>query len=151
MRIRLIFAIVALSMLTACGGFRDSRLNPKNWFGRSQPAEQTSVAAEPADKRPLVDQVLSMQVESFPGGAIVRASGLPPTQGYWDAELVALPLDDTGKLVLEFHVFPPINGAAVVNQQSREITVAYSLSTIKLEGVSQIIVQGANNARASKR
>jgi hypothetical protein len=151
MRIRLIFAIVALSMLTACGGFRDSRLNPKNWFGRSQPADQASIVAEPADKRPLVDQVLTMQVESFPGGAIVRATGLPPTQGFWDAELVALPLDESGKLVLEFHIFPPVTAAAAVNQQSREITVAYSLSNIKLEGVTQIVVQGATNARASKR
>ena len=64
---------------------------------------------------------------------------------------MAQPLDEKGTLVLEFHVFPPAGAAAVVNQQSREITLAYSLSDIKLQQVNQIVVQGASNARASSR
>ena len=82
---------------------------------------------------------------------MVRATGLPPTQGFWSAELVPQPLDEKGTLVLEFHVFPPVGSAAVVNQQSREITVAYNLSDIKLQQINQIVVQGASNARASSR
>ena len=149
MRFRLPIAILALTAMTACGGF-SSRLNPFNWFKRSAPVEVVSTEA-PADPRPLVANVLSMKFESYPGGAIVRATGLPPTQGFWDAELVAQPLDEKGTLVLEFHVFPPAGAAGVVNQQSREITVAYNLSDIKLQQVNQIVVQGASNARASSR
>lgn len=147
----LIASLLCVALLSACG-FGQSRLNPLNWFGRSQPAETVGLlTTAPADPRPLVAQVLTMSIEPFPGGALVRATGLPPTQGFWDAELVALPVDDTGTLVLEFHIFPPVARAGVVNQQSREVTVAYSLSDIKLEGISQIIVQGAGNARASRR
>ena len=91
------------------------------------------------------------RLESYPGGAIVRATGLPPSQGWWEAELVPQPVDENGTLVLEFHVFPPITATGVVNQQSREITVAYNLSNIKLDGISNIVVQGANNARSSRR
>ena len=147
----LIASLLCVALLSACG-FGQSRLNPLNWFGRSQPTETVGLlTTAPADPRPLVAQVLTMSIEPFPGGALVRATGLPPTQGFWDAELVALPVDDTGTLVLEFHIFPPVARAGVVNQQSREVTVAYSLSDIKLEGISQIIVQGAGNARASRR
>ena len=151
MRLPLTAALIALTLLSACGGLRDSRLNPFNWFGRSQPAAQVQVAAAPTDPRALVDQVLSLQVEAYPGGAIVRAKGLPPTQGYWEAELVARPLDENGVLVLDFRVFPPTTAAGVVNQQSREITVAYNLSDIKLQGITEIVVQGAGNARSSRR
>ena len=135
--------------MTACGGF-SSRLNPFQWFKRSAPV--AVVATEtPADPRPLVADVLSMKIEAYPGGAIIRATGLPPTQGYWSAELIPQPVDEKGTLVLEFHVFPPAGAAAGVNQQSREITVAYNLSDTRLQAVNQIVVQGANNARASSR
>jgi len=149
MRFRLTVAVVALTALTACGGF-SGKLNPFNWFKRSAPVAvvQTDAAADP---RPLVAEVIAMQVESYPGGAIVRATGLPPTQGYWSAELVPRPVDEKGTLVLEFHVFPPVGAAAVVNQQSREITVAYNLSDIKLQQINEIVVQGGSNARSSRR
>ncbi|MDZ4309317.1 MAG: hypothetical protein U1A24_01975 [Cypionkella sp.] len=149
MRFRLPIAILALTAMTACGGF-SSRLNPFKWFKRSTPVEVVTTET-PADPRPLVANVLSMQIDSYPGGAIVRATGLPPTQGYWSAELVPQPLDENGTLVLQFHVFPPEAATAVVNQQSREITVAYNLSDIKLQQINQIVVQGASNARASSR
>jgi hypothetical protein len=38
-----------------------------------------------------------------------------------------------------------------VNQQSREITAAISLSNIKLDGIREIVVQGETNARSSRR
>ena len=149
MRFRLPIAILALTAMTACGGI-SSRLNPFKWFKRSAPSQVVSLET-PSDPRPLVANVLSMQIDAYPGGAIIRATGLPPTQGYWSAELVPRPVDEKGTLVLEFHVFPPEGATAVVNQQSREITVAYNLSDIKLQAVNQIVVQGASNARASRR
>ena len=143
--------LVSLIALSACAGLRKSKVNPFNWFGRSQETAVVTSAEAPADQRLLIEQVLDMKVEQFPGGAIVRAVGLPPTQGYWDAELVAQPQDGSGKLVLDFRVFPPVGTAAVVNQQSREVTVGLRLSNIKLEGISQIVVQGSKTARVARR
>jgi hypothetical protein len=142
---------VSLVALSACAGVRDSKVNPFNWFKKSRPEPVMAMPVAPVDDRMLVENVLSLAVEPFPGGAIIRATGLPPTQGYWDAELVAQPVDDNGKLVLEFRIFPPVTPAGVVNQQSREVVAGLRLSNIKLDGVRQIVVQGASNARSSSR
>jgi hypothetical protein len=150
MRLPLLAALATVTALTACGGFRESRLNPFNWFGRSQQVA-TVAPDETGDKRPLVDNVLSMVVEKTPGGAIVRATGISPTQGYYDAELVARPLDENGVLVYDFRIMPPPFSKPVGVNRTREVTVAAALSNIKLDVISQIVVQGANNARSSGR
>ena len=138
-------------VLAACGGFRDSKLNPFNWFGRSEEVEKVALPVAPADQRGLVQQVISLQVEEVPSGAIVRATGLPPTQGYWEAELVAQPVDENGRLVLEFRIFPPIKTMPAGTQPSREVVVATYLSAYKLASIREIVVQGATNARAARR
>ncbi len=152
MRLPVTAALIAVTLLVSCGAIRESRLNPLNWFGKSREVEQTAVVSQaPQDPRNLVQTVLSMAVEPFPGGAIIRATGLPPTQGWWSAELVARPVDENGVLVLDFRVFAPPTPKPVVNQQSREITAAISLSNIKLDGIREIVVQGETNARSSRR
>ncbi len=151
MRLPLIAALTAVMLLQACGGFRESRINPLNWFGRSAPVPVIAVADAPADARAQVQEVVSMAVDPYPGGAIVRATGLPPTQGYWEAELVARPVDENGVLVYDFLVFPPLTTKNAGPQQSREIAVGANLSTRELAGISQIVVQGLTNARASRR
>jgi hypothetical protein len=148
---RLTATLLITLILAGCGGFRDSKLNPFNWFGRSEEAEKVALPVVPDDPRGLVATVLTLNVEETAGGAIIRATGLPPTQGYWDAELVAQPVDENGRLVLEFRIFPPIERKAVSTQVSREVVVALFLSNIKLDQVSEIIVQGATNARATRR
>lgn len=137
--------------LAGCGRIRESRLNPFNWFGRSQEAEKVALPEAPKDPRALVQTVLSLTVEETSGGAIVRATGLPPTQGWWDAELVAQPLDENGRLVLDFRIFPPIESTRAGTPPSREVVVALFLTAFKLETVREIIVQGETNARASRR
>ena len=99
----------------------------------------------------LVADVTGLVIEPFPGGVLVRATGLPPSQGFWDAELVARPIDDKGVLIYDFRVFPPLQTTAANRPQSREITVATSISDSKLQTITQIVVQGANNARSSRR
>lgn len=150
MRLPLLAALATVTALTACGGFRESRLNPLNWFGRSQEVQPLAVAKD-EDPRPLVNNVLSMVVEQTPGGAIVRATGLSPTQGYYKADLVELPIDENGVLVYEFRITPPPTEKPVGANRTREVTVAAYLSSFKLEGISRILVQGANNARSSGR
>ncbi len=152
MRRPLLAAMTALLVLQACGGGFSASLNPFNWFKRSAPAavvvEETG---KPADPRPLVDQVISLNIDSYPGGAIVRATGLPPTQGWWDAELVERPIDENGVLVFDFYVFPPKGVPAGGPQQSREIAVAANVTDRDLASITQIVVQGANDARSARR
>lgn len=146
------FVFLGLAVAVAgCAGVRQSKLNPFNWFRKSQPRETIVLPGEKKDPRPLVDTVLSMTVEPIPGGAVVRARGVTPTQGWWDAELVPQELDDKGILVYEFRLLPPPDRADVNTQQSREIDVAIYISDVKLEAVREIVVQGASNARSARR
>lgn len=148
MKTPLIVALCSVLVLGAC----QSRLNPFNWFGRSAPVEKVLITdAEVADPRLLVDEVLSLDIEAFPGGAIIRAEGRTPTQGYWDAELVARPIETEGVLIYDFRLLPPVERTDVNTQRSRQVAVAVSLSTIKLDGIREIVVQGARNARAVRR
>ncbi len=151
-------AMIALLALSACGGFRDSRLNPFNWFGRSEAraatAAQRAAFERPADPRPLVDQVTGMVIERVPGGAILRATGLPPLQGYWDAELVEVrrgPEDDAETLTFDFRLAPPPWTTNAGPPRSREVVVATFLTDNKLAGIRVIIVRGARTERVVRR
>ena len=152
MRLSLTLALTAVMVLTSCGAIRESRLNPLNWFGgsREAQADEFGVPAK-IEARPLVDQVVSMSIEQTPYGAIVRATGLSPSQGYYDAELVARPLDENGVLVYDFRLMPPPGPMPAGAPRTREVTVAAHLSKIKLASISEIVVQGAQNARSSRR
>jgi hypothetical protein len=142
--------------LSGCGRLRESRLNPFNWFGRS--VERTAPvtadgSAAPTDNRILVSQVTALQVDQMPGGAVIAATGLPPTQGWWDAELV--PENDgepvEGVMTYRFVVAePPFRNREGV-PQSREVTAGAFLSDIKLEAISEIVVLGESNSRVSRR
>ncbi len=148
MKTPLLAALMMVVLLGAC----QSRLNPFNWFGRSAPVEKVLITeTEAADPRALVAEVLSLVIEPFPGGAIVRAEGRTPTQGWWEAELVARPIEKEGVLVYDFRLLPPIVRTDVSTGRSRQVAVAVSLSDIKLGGIREIIVQGASNARAVRR
>ena len=144
---RPLLAMLALTLATgACG-----RLNPGNWFAASTPAPVSAPNdALPADPRPLIAQVTSLGIEETPDGAIVRATGLPPTQGYWQAALVPRPVQD-GVLVFDFRAVPPITAQPVSTPASREVTVAAALGAANLAGLRQIVVQGEANALASAR
>lgn len=152
MRIPLLAGLAALMLLPACG----SRLNPLNWFGPRERAER-SVEADaglpgaPVDRRALVAQVTKAVLEPMAGGLILRATGLPPTQGYWEAELVARPIDEDGVLVFDFRVYPPVTRAEVSTAVSREVVVATFISDIKLAQITGIVVQGESNSLSPRR
>jgi hypothetical protein len=145
-------ALAAMLFLTSCGFVRESRLNPFNWFGRSEQTETVAAVGADEDPRPLVDDVISMQIEPYSTGVIVRATGITPTQGWWDAELVEAKLEeeDPSHLVLEFRLLPPPAATPVNTPRSREVTVAKTVSVNRLENIRQITVQGARNARTSR-
>lgn len=134
------------------GSGSGSGLNPFGWFRRRR-RDDAPQSSEPADARVLVDEVASLRIERLPGGVIVRAVGLPATQGYWDAELVPLGDEkpDKGVLSYEFRVMPPEPPARTGPARSREVLVARFVSSQTLEGVRRITVIGRSNRRTARR
>lgn len=154
---RAAIGLTICATLAACGGSGGS-FNPFNWFRPAQ-ADQETLAYNPeadrveAEYRGLVDQILSLQIDQTPGGAIIRAVGLPPTQGWHGAELVArneeLPVD--GVLTYDFRIEEPYGFERIVNQTSREVVVAHHISDVALTGVTAIRIVGVQNALISRR
>ena len=150
----LIAALVLSLTLSACGAARESRFNPFNWFGGSR-SEPTSLGQTElfVDNRALVAQVTSLAIERTSTGAIVRAEGLTPTQGWWDAELVPQtslrPID--GIVVYEFRIASPGRETRVSTPQSRAVSVATTLSQAQLDEIREVVVIGAENQRRVRR
>lgn len=155
MRRRQFLTTAAALALSGCG-FGESRLNPLNWF-RSDPDTTTAspiVIERPSDRRPLVAEVTSLVVEPTPGGAIIRATGLPPEQGWWDAALVNADRDGQpvdGILTYSFRARPPRTRTRVSTARSRELTAAVAVSNVTLSATRQIRVTGALNSRTARR
>lgn len=145
MKRALILVTILGLTLSACGLGR-SRLNPFNWFKQPVQVEQVPLYTAPADTRGLIDTVQTLKVEPMRGGVIVRATGLPPTQGFWDAALVLVPTDKPGHLAYEFRILPPKGQTQSGTPTSREVTVAISITDFNLDGITSIEVRGAQNA-----
>lgn len=145
-----VFGIIAMLVLLAgCATVSESRFNPFNWFGQDE--EVTPVATRViTDPRPLVAQVTSVSIDPVPGGAIIRAVGLPPQQGYFAGALVQQSAGP-GILSYGFRVVPPFETTRVSTEASREIVVGLFVSDQTLAGARQIQVSGATNARAVRR
>jgi len=115
MRLPLGIATSIMLLVAGCDNFSTSKMNPVNWFSGSAKVEMMEAPpADAGDPRPLVDEVLSMVVEPTSGGAIVRATGRTPTQGWWVAELVPEeeePVD--GRMTYRFVIAPPLQSTRV--------------------------------------
>lgn len=172
MRRRVFLSLAAASALTGCGGFRQSRVNPRNWFGRSTSRKVANT--DPENTNPLipkredrilfrkrdkaydgtpVDQITRMVIERTDGGAIIRVVGLPLRQGAYDVRLI--PDDVNAK---------PVNGAlsfALMAVQSdtmpqgservRQVQAGVFVSNQTLETAEVIRVRGARNEQVSRR
>jgi hypothetical protein len=157
-------ALVTLSLvvgLSGCARLAESRLNPLNWFGRS--VEVT--ATDPAQRRPLVTAaqrsievdgrllvpvVTELTIDRTSIGAIVRATGIAPTQGYFNAELVEVGTEN-GVLVYDFRIEAPQGFQVTGNEATRRISAAEDLSNADLAGIRAVRVRGADNAREARR
>jgi len=151
---RVFITLAVVATLAGCAQVAESRFNPLNWFGRSTQVE-TAVAGpgQPGDARNLVAQITTLRIEQVPGGAIIRATGLPATQGYFDGELVPIGREvaDNGVLSYQFRISPPFAQTRVSTTQSREVVVGLFVSTQTLTGVREIRVNGAQNALSVRR
>ncbi|NNE89645.1 MAG: hypothetical protein HKN27_16375 [Silicimonas sp.] len=148
--------LLILPLLLASCGISESRFNPFNWFGggddttTAEPLEVVNVD----DPRPLVAEITQLVIERTPGGAIVRVTGLPPTQGWYGAALVNVSPNRealNGVMSYSMRALPPDVPTRVSTRQSRELTAAVFLSDIQLAGVRVIQVTGAQNSRIARR
>lgn len=150
MRKSLLAALAAVMVVSGCATVRESRLNPFNWFGRSERA--AAVPAQPARDggRIPVAQVTELFVEPASGGAIIRAKGVPPTQGWYSAELVREDGTREDEMIFRFVLKEP-QEAVQGTPLSREVTVATFVTTQRLEAIRTITVTGTDNARSIRR
>ncbi len=156
MKTPVLAALAALMVLGACAGVRQSAANPFNWFGGRESAQSPVPEGgfpELRDDRVAVAQVLSMAVEPVQGGALVYATGLPPTQGWWDAELRpdgALRAVD-GELFLRFVLASPREAAPTGTPRSREVSAGLFVPNAVLAQTRRVTVAGAADARTVTR
>ncbi len=162
--------ILTATILTACNSWRNSSVNPSNWFGGS---EEVAVSATPANVNPLIpparanarpvsvyqgvliETVSDLRVERDPTGAIILATGIATRQGAYEARLIPviendLP-DENGVLTYTFEVLYPPDASPAGSEQTRRVSVARSVSLQTLEAVRLIRVVGATNARETRR
>lgn len=142
---------IALSLcltLAACG---QSRLNPLNWFGgeREQRIRVTETAVE-ADPRPLVAEVTGLAIEPTTSGAILTATALTETTGYWEADLILVEQAE-GVAVYEFRAAPPPSGAIAGAAPTRTLVAAVELGRGDLQGLRSITVIARTNRRTVER
>ena len=172
MRILLALTLVSTLVLAGCGGLRDSRANPANWFGKSK--SRTVATASTETVNPLiperedsifrrnkaevyegtpVDQIADLRIERTSDGAIIRVTGLSTRQGAFDVRLVPDNKDSrpvNGVLSYKLLALQPDNtpqGSAV----ARTVHAAEFISTQTLAEARTIIVTGGRNERRSTR
>jgi len=165
-----IILITLTSFILASCGWRDSRANPRNWFGGGrevavvEPAEDvnplipqrnnTFRRGEEPDRSVLIGTITSLRVEPTPAGAIIYATGIADRQGAFRARLVpdneALEPED-GVLTFGLRVVYPNEPTAVGSEFSRTIHEAFTVTSQTLSQVRTIRVEGARNAQESRR
>lgn len=146
--LRAVLALSVILSLAAC----DSRINPLNWFGGDREERVRIDPSAPAqnavvDGRALVTEITQLSVEQTTTGAIIRATGVTPSQGYFDAELVLIEETETS-VVYDFRVAPPEGRATAGLQQ---IAVGTELTVGELAGIRSITVVAQNNRRSVGR
>jgi len=156
-----LLASTVLLTLSGCARIADSRLNPVNWFERSTQAPVTATGERRplvpegrttvvVEGRPLVQSVTALSVDRTPTGAIVRAIGTAPTQGFFNAQLVSAG-QSNGVLTLEFRAQAPAGFQAQGGARSRQISAAYTISSEDLATIRSVRVQSQTNVRTSGR
>ncbi len=157
MRIYPAFGLVIL--LAGCsGGGSLGSLNPFNWFKNTGNASQSGAALTLAprrgytavtDTRPLIDQITGLSIDKTASGAIIRATGLAPAQGYHSADLVLVSAI-SGELTYEFRTRAPGTVLRIGSERLREIIAGTHLSQSQLRGVRRIRVVAAQNSRTAR-
>jgi len=155
----LIVGIIAA--LSGCARVSESKFNPLNWFDRApevtaegailrKPLVPAQAEVTLVDARVLVETLSSASLEPSANGAILRATGIAASQGYFNAELVLVDIT-SGVLTYDFRVERPTGYEAVGSASSRQITVATVIDAASLRGVRGVVVRGANGSKRLSR
>lgn len=164
--------LIAGLTLSACNSWRNSRVNPTNWFGGSTstpvetttavstnpliPASRRGVFARPEeeDRSVPITKVSELTIDPTTSGAIIQVVGVANRQGAYDAELRLTPAEDDaekGVLTYTFYVTYPENPTPQGTERTRTIRQAISLSRQDLQSIRVIRVVGQENVRESRR
>lgn len=178
MKRRVFIGLMAAGALAGCGGFRTSRANPRNWFGRSA-SRRTGRATEEENANPLIPKrneeeggifdsirernqrydgtpvavVSALEVRPATGGAIIAVEGISLRQGAYDVRLIletpeAEPAD--GVLSFELRAVQP-EDTPQGPERARLVLAGAFVSDKTLNAVREIRVRGLQNERVSKR
>lgn len=166
----MILLMVAALTLSGCGGFRDSGLNPFNWFGggsRSAAGDTTEnteatnalipqrsiFSSRPADttyRGVAVAAVDTVSVDALPGGVIIRASGRADRLGAYDIRLTEESREN-GVLTLALKaLFDPVYNVAGT-PAGRRLDAGLRYSRQDLRDIRTVRVISANNSVATRR
>jgi len=166
MRTVLTLLVISSLGLSACSGWRDSRVNPSNWFGGSRPAnvpeatvenpnplipERTSIFQRDRSETyegTLVAEIVDVVIERTSTGGIVRVTGRSARQGAYDVRLINE--TDGEPVTFSLKALQPTN-QGVGNSTARTIRVGQYVSTQTLERTRTIQIVGAQNARTTSR
>lgn len=173
MQRRVFLSMTGAFALAGCSGFRQSRINPRNWFGRSTARPRESAPSDGSN--PLiperenrifrrgpreevyegtpVDQIMALAVERTSDGAIIRVTGQTLRQGAFDLRLIPEHDEDApvgGVLSYELRAVQPSDtpqGPA----RTRQVQAGVFVSNQTLERVTEVRVRGLRNERVSRR
>ncbi|WP_417525750.1 hypothetical protein [Marinovum sp.] len=168
MRKLVLASLVVTTSLAGCATVRESRVNPFNWFGRSQSVEVSPGESEvntliperraffgkrdaPPYAGELVEQVTELHVRRVGGGALIEVSGVLTSIEGFDVRLIPVEDGDAGTLSYEFRAVQPQYGTGVGNAHARAVTAAVKLTDQELAGVQTIRVLARNNIRSAQR
>ena len=164
--------LLTAGLILANCGWRDSRVNPGNWFdgGDSVPAEAAAGETNPlvptvrsgllskpkaSDKSVPIENIAQLRIERTSSGAIIHATGIGIRQGAHNAFLKPETgndlADENGVLSYSFSVLYPEQPTNVGPENTRRVEVARTLTTQQLKGVRVIRVSGVQNAHESRR
>ena len=165
--------MVATLTLSACNSWRESRVNPSNWFGPSTPApSETSPddanalvpreregsglfsRPDPEDTSVAIAKIDELRLDPTPGGAIIYVSGTAARQGAYNAQLVRVISEENQKngiLEYTFKVNYPSYATNQGTERSRMVSDAVNVSQQDLESIRLVRVVGQHNALESRR
>ncbi len=170
MRRLAILLVLSSMVLGACGGWRDSRANPSNWFGKSRSAPAPVATAENPnplipervgifnpDKREnyegtMLREITDVVIERTNSGGIIRVTGMSAQQGQHDVRLVSDNDDEPVDGVLSYTLMAvQPNDQGIGSKSGRTVRVGKFVSSQVLARTDTVRIVAEINVRTTKR